>query len=274
MKLKADDYCYKEKRVHLRKKWISPVMIQAGNGVVECNAHCSIYSYTKETRDQILKAGTVRKFKPIHYSRILWIDADTCECGRELTDKLKELDISFDRYVSGRKGYHFAIEREAEPSEYLCYQDHDLVVDLLKTMTHFEDVDLSIYKPMGLIRSVGCRHEKTRRPKHLDMTFKGSTKLSVVGREVSSLQRYAASFTPPPPENSFDAIKLAVINANGNLHTKYHNLWTFAKDLFKAGLSEPTTLELLLNYNETFKDPKSSSEVERAMKDARRAVIK
>lgn len=273
MRLKADDFVFKEKRVHLKQKYIAPVFVAMGNGIPKCNAHCSVYSVTAKVAKQIELSGSIRKYHPAHYSRYLIMDVDSRIAGQNVTERLIELDINFKRYDSGHKGFHFAILRDAEPSEHLCYQDKDLVFELFKGIEYFCDIDQSIYQPLRVIRAVSAVHEKSKKRKTLDMERDGSNRLSVIGREVSVLQKSVMKFDDNGKDTDYNRLRHAFALHNGDMSTKYHNLWAAAKDFLKAGLSLPATLEIVNLYNQNFDSPKEYKEVERAVNDARRAVF-
>jgi len=274
---RTDIYSWREVRVRVRWKHIKPVFIDFGAGVVHKNAHIGLYAVTEEMARRIMLSGSVRRWTPIHYSTIVWIDLDTKDptAISELVGRLRELGWFFTVFDSGHKGYHICFKREAVPSDELAYKDKALVREHFKDLRCYRDFDRGIYHPLHLIRGVGCYHEKSGKRKTPLCTVRGSVIPSSDGYDVSHLQRYLYERADVSAvENVWERLRNTSCFHNGPHGSRYTAIWKLAKDLTKLGLSRSQILALCEVYNDSFDNPHEHQEIQRGVADGIRAVEK
>jgi hypothetical protein len=190
----------------------------------------------------------------------LFMDFDDCEKNANDFHKwLKSNEIYNERYDSGGRSVHFHIPVLIPPSPWAAYTCKQYV----KSWTKYADT--SFYHHAGLFRLPGTVHEKTGRPKTL----------------VEAGGCYPLEFEICEPQNKFEvldvdlsALQFALISYEGMLHqhilpgNRHITLWKISKQFESAGLSYSTTLELMERLNESWYDPKTTEEVEIAVKGA------
>jgi hypothetical protein len=275
MTRRTDQYTFREIRTNVRWKHIKPVFISYGNGVVVKNGHVSLYAIDEEMARRIMLSGSVRKWRPIHYSSVVWIDLDSRDGINELVDRLCELDWYFSVFDSGNKGYHICFKRDAMPSNLLAYKDKLLVSEYFRDLKCYSDFDLGIYHALHLFRAVGCTHEKTRIKKHHICTRRGNVIPCSDHYEVSILSQDVAARCDVTHEYSeWEKLRNVLFfhNGPGANGSRYQTMWKLGKDLCKAGLSSNQISVLMELYNASFGNPHCAEEVARAVKDSVRAV--
>lgn len=273
MNSSKSNFCYREKRLKPFLKHVFPRFIQC-QPLIECNAHISMYGVTKDVAEMIMKAGTVRNFKPIHYNPFLWVDVDAMGSSMKLKQALVKRGYSFLMFLSGNKGAHFAIKRVANPSSDLYLRDKMLVQREIRGLPGGEDVDISLYnKPLHLIRAIGCVHDKTGKRKSFYFKHHGEYIPDVTEYKISQFNRYV-DYEPEIDEvASWRSLQNAILAHYGPTSSRYLALWQLSKDLFKNGFDQHLVDKIVRIYNDDFERPHERSEVERAIKDAHKAVF-
>ena len=268
MTRRTDIYCWREVRIRVRWKFVKPVFDNFGSGIVHKNGHVSLYAVTEEMARRIMISGSVRKWLPIHYSSVVWIDVDSMEGIDELLDRMIELDWFFTVFVSGSKGYHVAFKRDAVPSDELAFKDKRLVIDHFRDLRVFKDFDLQIYHPLHLFRGVGCFHEKTRATKSPVFTHKGSVRPCSDHYEVSLLQRFVAERVDAGQIDClWEALRYGLCYHSGPAGSRYTAIWKLAKDLARLHLTQSQIQAICEVYNASFDNPHGGEEVSRAVTD-------
>lgn len=263
------------REVRLRVKWKFPVpcYVDYGPGIVSKNGHVSMYAVTKEIAKKIQLSGSIKGWMPIHYSSVVWLDVDDISSGDEVEARCKELDFFYARYFSGNKGWHFAIKRKAEPDAELYAKDRVFVRNTFKDLPAFKHFDLSIYHPVHLLRGVGSIHEKTRKRKILVSYRKGSSIPDVSGLRPDTLTKHAAIYYNQNfKDDLWATLRNLLFFHNGPAGSRYQALWRLAKDLYREGLSNTQVNAIIEVYNGSFENPHESSEIQRAISDAEKAI--
>lgn len=264
-----DSYCYREKRCHLRLKYIKPRFSNLGHGIVTANAHVGMYAVTADTARKIELSGSIRNHRPVHYSSVLWVDVDSIVSAKAIVKAARMHNLDFNVYFSGNKGMHLAIRRDAVPSSDLFARDKAIVQDLFKGSEGYLDVDTSIYHPMHVLRAVSCKHEKTGKVKRLVYKFRGGAIPNARDYEPSLMARNPIHFEPC--DWGIDIWeRVLTVMATHQVHsynTRYHALWGLARDLCKVDC--PITLidSLVRLFNDRFNKPHQPEEVQRAVSD-------
>lgn len=271
----SNDFCYREVRVNVRRKFPVPCYVDLGNGIVTKNGHVSLYAITEDMAKKIRLSGSVKGWMPIHYSSVCWIDVDSIEAGDEVEKRCRELKFRFARYFSGNKGWHFAIKRIAEPDAELFGKDRVFVRKHFRDLACFQYFDLSIYHPLHLLRGVGCIHEKTRYRKEFVSGSRGTNIPDVREYVVDSITKYTAIYYQQfYGANAWNAVRNLCCLHNGPPPggSRYQTIWRLSKDLFRQGLSTTQVMAFVEVYNGSFENPHEHQEVERAVRDAARAI--
>lgn len=262
-----EEYVFREKRLAVNWKPGAPYFVNFGQSFPETNAHVSLYCYTEDVSKAVAKSGTVKKWCPVHFSNELVLDCDTFEAVQAVDQVLSSLDVSYRQYNSGNKGCHFHVDRSCEPSEMLSLKDSLLVKDFLGGV----ELDTGIYKPMHLIRGIGCMHEKTYRRKTLVKSTDGSSMLS--HQHVKITDKHLANFKLQ--ESSDDRCEWKKFQNRMWYHHPVSGrgkrnaaLFCLAKDMLKSGLSQQTTLELCEFFNSSFQFAHDEVDVAKAVQSA------
>lgn len=245
--------------VMMRTGLMVPAKAQPGNG------YCSLYYFRNKDAQTIRKSGSSKGLNkyPVWTNRLVMDYDDGDATLWDDFPKIAEFGAPFRIYTSGGKGYH--VEIHIEPMVGLNVPFFQRVF----VTSHGFKVDLSLYQSGRLISNIGRVHPKTQRKKALIMEFFEGQPLVI-----------PQNAQPPVPyeEKKSDTMvflqAIARLNKSlkyapgiGNRHTA---LWGMAKDLAGGGLSHDTALELLLNVNKTWPNPKEDCEVEAAVEQAYR----
>jgi hypothetical protein len=218
----------------------------------------SVYAIRKEDAEAINEAGTAAQFKGIVWGAKLWIDLDTEEAARAAQCRLKELGLGHTVWTTGGRGCHIGVDRLANPSHLLPYQDKQWVKENIAA------ADLSLYWHLHLIRLPGALHEKTGQPKRLLYTIEGrhlslpqynpeQTDVAVEGQK-----------SPKDGYNSIFSNWSIVSKLTDDGTSRHHQLVRLASALVDhGGVSQTEALWVLLEVNRGFKEPKPVEEVEK-----------
>lgn len=199
-------------------------------------------------------------------SKFLALDIDSgIEGYRQISETLRAKGIAFESWESGGKGYHVYIPHKFISSIHLPYS-HKVVAESLVAK---ELIDPTLYQHGRLLALPGRIHPVTKKSKVLFETFKGSVveiplleapkpQINFMFNTESNEQLLAMGLTRVsdlivyPPEK-------------GKRHIR---IWGASKDLADAGLQYETVLDLIVQVNESWPDPKSLIELEQAVKSA------
>ena len=133
-----------------------PVLLPPTN-IIGKQGFISVYGFDNNVSEEITtKGGTYDLGERNLYSDILYIDIDNDKHTTiKVKDKLISMEISFKLYSSGSPdSYHFHIPIVP------MYGVHIFTTQKSWVKQNFPDVDLSIYKPSGIIRIEGSYHSK------------------------------------------------------------------------------------------------------------------
>jgi hypothetical protein len=179
-------------------------------------------------------------------------------------EKLDALGLAYEVWDSGR-GFHIEIP-------------HDLIYDARLPYSHkcwVEQlglpVDYSLYQHGRILRLPGTVNVKTGRRKQF------VEKVDGMKAEIELRTPPAFDFKPDgglktiaTVLNHFQRLALAE-PLPGNRHTQ---LWSAARSSCEAGLSFSATLEILMEVNNSWQNPKEPNEVEKAVTQAYRQIEK
>jgi Primase C terminal 1 (PriCT-1) len=266
-------FVFREKRLRVNFKSSAPWFINFGSRVPKTNSHVSLYAFTKHDADLIASSGSVKSWSPVHFSQELVVDCDTHCAAKNVESVLTHQQVSFDKYFSGNKGFHFHIPREARPTKDLCLRDKMLAEFLFPDA----ELDTGIYRPMHLIRGIGCYHEVGRKSKEQVRRFEGHNRLSVVDlqptdKQISALRQQESADSRSEWARFQDRVlQHHPVGGKGNRNLA---LFCLAKDLSRSGLSDRCVEELCGYLNSAFEFPHDEVEVEKAIKSALKQVSK
>lgn len=222
----------------------------------------SICKYSKEDAQDAVAANSTSVLKGrVLYIDTLFLDFDECESDANTFHKwLKTEDLCYERFDSGNRSVHFHLPIVLPPSPDAAYTCKHYV----KFLTN-NTADISYFHHAGLFRLTGTVHEKTGRPK-------------VKEEEGGSLVMELGTVTPQHKFGSIDTdldlLQVVMLNYESALFRgpppghRHMKIWQFSKDMNAAGLSFSTTLELCMRLNDTWHDPKTPEEVEKAVMGA------
>lgn len=224
----------------------------------------SLYKIDYNTAEAIKSTGTTKEFKGVCWSERLWIDIDSGEAADRAEETLIKMGLDYVAYFSGRKGAHFGILREHEPSHLLPLKDKMWV------MNNFPEADLSLYNAMHLFRLPGTVHEDTGIEKSLVSQSKTTRALKLLELEEVKSGNIVSNSPMLPSNNSnsiFDSYRfMCQIKKvrNGNRHSTLVNACYALRDDVKIGLDAANFLVKELNKH--FLEPKSEEEVEKIVR--------
>lgn len=263
----ASLFTYREKR--LRVAWApgAPYFVDFGPTLPTTNAHVSLYAFTHPQSRAIAMSGSVKGWRPVHFSAELIVDCDTLQSAVDVEEVLRHKDVSFNKYSSGNKGFHYHIPRECEPSDDLCLRDKLLVESMFPGV----ELDTGIYRPMHLIRGIGCAHEVTRRRKALVDEFVGECVLSCndITPSQADVQWFRASENcDSRSEWARFQDRVIMHHPVGSKGSRNLAIFCLAKDLYRSGLSSDVVQELCEHFNAAHQHPHDDAEVLRAVTSA------
>lgn len=227
--------------------------------------YSSVYMFDEQASKEITERGHSQGLKQYEVaSDHLLMDIDSGEEGlRQVQEVLGRLNLKYEVWSSGGKGFHVILKHPLICSKHLPYSHKKWVEGVgLGTV-----VDTTIYQHGRLISLPGRVHPKTKKRKELVSCTDGyELDLPIIEEPATKfelnvyndlellaigLTRFADMVnTPPTP---------------GHRHTK---LWGTAKDLAAAGLAFETVLDIAQRVNETWEHQKSPKEVEAAIAQA------
>lgn len=219
----------------------------------------SVYYFNADDAKRIRASGCSRGFSALVVTAFaVTLDIDNPLDIQQVVDRLDGLGLGYQLWFSGR-GYHVVIPHERMSDINLPYS-HRCWVETLNL-----PVDYSLYQHSRVLRLPNTLNAKTGLRKQLI-------------KEVEGMQPTIQIKEPPKfqfqPNGGVNTV-VAVLNQlqrivsteplPGNRHTQ---LWSAATAAANANLSYTTTLELLTEVNNSWKNPKSSEEVEKAVTQA------
>ncbi len=193
------------------------------------------------------------------------LDVDNPNDINQVLEKLDSLKLGYEVWDSGR-GYHVVIPHDLIEDERLPYS-HKCWVEGLGV-----PVDPTLYQHSRILRLPGTVNVKTGRRKQLVER--------VSGMKPTIEMRTPPVFNIKPETFGMKTIEV-VLNqfqrlaasepVQGNRHTR---IWSAAHSAAEAGISYQAALELLTEINHTWKNPKTSEEVETAVLQAYKQASK
>lgn len=175
--------------------------------------------------------------------------------------KLAALGLGYSVYESGGKGFHVILTLDSMVTGTNVPYSQRKWAEALDV-----DADLSLYQAGHIISLPGRKHPRTGRRKRL---------LRVVEGSYLSLQ---LSSPPPRSFSISDADQsqlerglwrcLEILKQEPGIGGRHVALWSTAKHFADAGLEYETTLDLLNGVNDSWSEPKTSEELEAAVRQA------
>lgn len=228
--------------------------------------YCSVYSFSEEDANTIANTESSRGMNLFAVaSDCLTLDIDKGdEALEKIATHLDSLGVGFITYSSGGKGYHIVIKHDLVYDKRLPYSHQMLAKSLLGSL--IDQIDLTLYQHGRLISLPGRIHTVTKKRKQLEFISPGSN-VEVVLYDEPSFSNF--KIESDLSELPLALLKLADLSVSIPLPgTRHVRLWSTAKTLCEAGLDFETTLTLLNKVNLSWETPKSSTEVEQAVKSA------
>lgn len=196
------------------------------------------------------------------YSDVLFVDFDDgleSPGYHKLLALLLNNGLAFQSYASGSKGVHVHVAIDPMFGSEVPYSQ--------KVFMEALDVgcDLSIYRHSSLIRLPGTIHDKTGKAKE-QINEGGFDLLQIPSKTLPVFANVEVA--------DANLFYVAATRLAGLLHNepptgnRSLTLWSLAKNLANSGISFETTLELAYTVNNSWKHPKSESEVLRSVKQA------
>lgn len=228
----------------------------------------SVYGFSEEVACILKHQGNSRglsKYTP--YSDCLFVDFDDQpEEAEKLKAALLQHDLTFDVYDSGNRSFHFHIPHPLKEGKGLPYT-HQVVLE--KLGLDMERVDTTLYRPNSIFRLEGTLHSKTGKAKEkifshdgllLDFDLKEApmyekdTYEQLEGRDDVILGRFLA-FTEK------------LLWGGALVGSRYEALFNLGCCACAAKISYSSCFEIALTINDTFSEPHTSVEVERAVEN-------
>lgn len=226
--------------------------------------YVSHYAFSQEDAALIKERGHSRGFDEFAvWANCLIIDIDT---GREadLRQALSKLQgIRLDVYSSGSKGFHIQVWHRWMQSEHLPHS-HLMWVEAQGLGIPY---DRTMFQHGRIVSLPGRIHPKTKRRKTLLFRQRGR----LIDVPIIAPPQPTFNFEGQGDLDKLQSALLRVANvasidpAPGDRH---RHLWGTAEDLARAGISYETALELLLNINDRWSNPKSPDEVRASVSSA------
>lgn len=191
----------------------------------------------------------------------LIMDIDSGDEGMEQIGKLLDSKgLRFEVWESGGKGYHIILTHDFVYDKRVPYSHKIAVETLLGPLVKY--IDMTLYQHGRLISLPRRVHPITKVRKKL--LFKREGK-DIEVKLVDEPPKYIPNFSL---EASYDKLSSGLFRAaelvrdppnTGNRHVR---LWSTAKSLTEAGLEYETVLNIMIRINESWKNPKQTTEVE------------
>lgn len=215
----------------------------------------SLYLVTKDDAEAIKQAGTTARFAGSVWSGRLWLDVDSFEAADKVEERINAMGLGYVAYLSGNRGVHFGILRNANPSHLLPLQDRDWV------RAHFPEADDSIYTHLHLFRLPGTPHLKTGKPKELVLSKHGKAIEHTAWK--SPKPRQDLKITPYFGSSVFESIRVmgnTVPTTNGTRHPTLVRLVYALQD---KGVDPAMALWWVGEVNKMAEEPKEDWELEK-----------
>lgn len=226
--------------------------------------YASVYMFDENAAKAIIAEHSSSGFSRFSvYTDELVIDLDGGEEQLKKAEKaIRERKLAYTVWSSGGKGFHVYIPLTKMVSGKDVPYSQKRFVESLDI-----DADMSLYQHGRILSLPGRVHPKT-----------GARKTRVKGVQGKALE--LAILIAPEPVFNFQANgglndleaglwNLLELLSNepsvGNRHTK---IWSTALHLADAGLTYEATLELILEVNDSWKNPKDETEVATAVQQA------
>lgn len=231
--------------------------------------YSSVYSFSEEDANKLLdQESSVGMNKMAVGASCVIMDIDSGEEGMRAIGKIcADRGLKFQIWESGGKGYHIVLTHDFIYDKRLPYS-HRHSIELL-VGDQIGHVDLTLYQHGRLLSLPGRVHPITKKKKTLLYDSKHGTNIDI--ELLDEPPKYILQFSM---ENDYDLLSSGLFRAadlvrnppdSGNRHVR---LWSTAQTLADSGLEYDTVLTLLSKVNESWTNPKKSTEVEQAVKSA------
>ena len=210
----------------------------------------SLYGYGPDTVRGINARKNTRDLagSPV-YSDCLVIDCDTEAEATTVEDRLTELEIPFELWLTGNRGCHFHIAIEPMFGTDTIWSQ----VCWLRDIGIWDTIDTSIYRENGQIRVPGAVHEKTGRVKERIREATSRVRIEVPLRKAPPMPPPSSQMEPGTPEAKNEYHRnLFYRRTEGGRHTHMFVLWNRGK---AAGYSPADIRDDIRWWNDTFAEP-------------------
>jgi hypothetical protein len=183
------------------------------------------------------------------YSDLLIIDCDTTDEATTVKERLVELDIPFELWLTGNRGCHFHIAIEPMWGTDVIWSQ----TSWLRRIGVWDVIDTSIYREGGQIRVPGAVHEKTGRTKELIEEAVSSELVVIPTLKSPPLPAVKQEIHDGTPEARFEYHRnLLYRRSEGGRHTHMFVLWNRGR---AAGYDPEDIREDIRWWNETMATP-------------------
>lgn len=210
----------------------------------------SLYGYGPDTIRGINARKNTRDLagSPVYSDHII-IDCDTQGEAEIVKERLIELEIPFELWLTGNRGCHFHISIEPMWGTDTIWSQ----TCWLRDIGVWEVIDTSIYRENGQIRVAGAIHEKTGRVKELVHRHGGSIRTKIDIRKSPPMPVASSEVEAGTPEAKNEYHRNLFYRRNeGGRHTHMFVLWNRGK---AAGYSPSDIRDDIRWWNDTFAEP-------------------
>lgn len=233
--------------------------------------YCTLYHFNQLDSEAVTASGCSRGLGAFSVrSNVLMIDIDRdtpSEANKALSEALievRKLNAPTKVWFSGKKGYHIGIRIEEMIGKDVPYSQHEFVKQLQIPY------DESLYQHARLLSNEGRIHPDTGKPKKLIDSFNlDKPRLFIPMVKDTSTKKEEVETWSDVDELHIGLARLMISIENGLPEGARHTtFWSISSQLHRAGLQENTILDLMINLNNTLRNPKDEQEVERAVRQA------
>lgn len=210
----------------------------------------SLYGYGPDTVRSINSRQNTRDLGgcPV-YSETIIIDCDTKEEATTVDDRLTELEIPFELWLTGNRGCHFHIAIKPMWGTDTIWSQ----TCWLRDIGVWDVIDTSIYRENGQIRVPGAVHEKTGRTKERIREATSRVQIEVPIRKAPPMPVASVQVEAGTPEARNEYHRNLFYRRNeGGRHTHMFVLWNRGK---AAGYPPNEIRDDIRWWNDTFAEP-------------------
>jgi hypothetical protein len=237
---------YREYRAGLRRSG-KPILLPVEE-IYDRMGFISVYGFDQDTKDIIdAQGGTYGLRGQNLYSNLLYIDIDDNDAlAVVVRDTLLEMQVTFDMYHTGGRGWHFHIPIEPMSGPDVAYRQKRWVAH------HFPGTDISLYKTSGIIRLPGTYH--SGHPGNRKMLHRRN-KANLLKIDLSDLPVTVGKWQVEESDYDTEAILDSLLMKEASLGGRNNAI--YARAMLFAKLNEPLedAVRVLTVYNDSLVHP-------------------